>query len=137
MSLVEYIKENFCEPCQEKLGREFHEDHLDDQVFFSSHGLLMRKKSDSDEKFEASENFIATLQEDFSIYEYALHLILEETTCNNDVHLHEDIPKAIVMDFEEYMGLVSYIPFQNFKFDDESLDDLKRIDLVEKPLEDE
>ena len=32
---------------------------------------------------------------------------------------------------------VSYAPFQNLEFDDESLDDLKRIELVEKPLEEQ
>jgi hypothetical protein len=33
--------------------------------------------------------------------------------------------------------LVSYVPFQILKFNDQSLDGLKRIDVVEKTLEDE
>jgi hypothetical protein len=39
--------------------------------------------------------------------------------------LHEDIPTAIIMEFKEDKGLVSYFLFQISEFDDESLDDLK------------
>jgi hypothetical protein len=64
-------------------------------------------------------------------------LFLEETSYDDDVHLHEDIPTTIIMDSKEDKGLVSYAPFQNSEFDDESIDDLKRIELVEKPLEEQ
>jgi len=50
---------------------------------------------------------------------------------------HEDIIVVIIIDSEEDKDLVSYETFQNYEFDDECLDDLKRLDLEDKPLEDE
>jgi len=49
----------------------------------------------------------------------------EEAHHDDDVHLHEE------------KGLISYLSLQISKFNDETLKDLKRIDVVEKPLESE
>jgi len=44
----------------------------------------------------------------------AFYLVPEETSCNDDVHLHEDISVTIIMNSEEDKDLVSYgeFPFQ-------------------------
>lgn len=47
------------------------------------------------------------------------------------MYLHEDIPAAIIMNSEEDKGFVSSVPFQNSEFNDGTLKDLKRIDVVE------
>jgi hypothetical protein len=60
-----------------------------------------------------------------SIEDYSCHLCLEEANCDEEVHLYEA------------MGLVSYLLFQISESNDETLDCLKRIDMVNKPLENE
>ena len=60
------------------------------------------------------------------------HLLIMMYTCLNGFQLSI----SIIIDFEEDKGLVSFVLFQNLGFDDEFLDELKRIEVVEKPLED-
>jgi hypothetical protein len=49
--------------------------------------------------------------------------------------LHEEDIQASTTPYIGVKGLVIYPPFQIFEFDDGSIDDLKRIELVENPLE--
>lgn len=60
-------------------------------------------------------------------------LVLEEVHCGDGTYLHhEDIQTSTSSSFED-KGLVSFVPIQIFEFND----DLKWIEFVEKPLEDE
>ena len=38
----------------------------------------------------------------------ALHIPPKEASCDDDVHMHEDIPAAIIMDLEKDKGLISF-----------------------------
>jgi hypothetical protein len=106
---------------QGKLGNELHED---DQCSLSSHEQSVHEILDPKEKrcHEVIEDLIEAPHD--SIEGYVYPPLSEEAHFDDEVHLHED------------KGLVSYIPFQNFEFN-ESFDDLEREDFVEKPFEGE
>ena len=85
---------------------------------------------------------IATPNEELNVdkskEDYVFHVVSKQTCCDNDVHLHEDIPAATIMNFMEEKDLVSYVefPFQIYGHD-EIFEELKGINLVEKHFEDE
>ena len=41
----------------------------------------------------------------------AFHIPPKEASCDDDVHMHEDIPAAIIMDLEKDKGLISLVNF--------------------------
>lgn len=49
---------------------------------------------------------------DESLEYYAFHLVPKETSCDDDVYLHENIPTAINMDSKENKDSVSCAHFQ-------------------------
>lgn len=85
---------------------------LDDQISLSSHEALVPQISNLDkEKFdEVMEDLVATFHEDLdaqdSIEDYAFHLDPKEATCDDDEHLQEENPIAI-MDSREDKNLLS------------------------------
>jgi len=118
ISFLEYIKENYGVLDQGNLGNELHEEH---QHSLSSHEPYMYDISYPREE-KGDEYHIVTHCD--SIIDYALCLILEESNGDDEVHLHE------------VKGLVCHLSFQNFEFDDETLEYLKSIKMVERHLED-
>lgn len=94
----------------------------DDQHSVSSHEPSIYEISDTKEE-KCDEDLV--IAPHVSAEDYACHLCPKEAHCDDEVHLHED------------KGLVSYLPFQISESNDETLDDLKRIDMVKKPLENE
>lgn len=144
MSFVDFIKEKYGELDHEAFGKEFHEDCLDEQLALSSNEPLAHETSDPKEEMfdEVPEELGATQYENLggkdSIEDYAFHLVLKEASCDDDVHLHGNILVAIIVSkVDKGKGIFVEFPFQISDHDDEIFEELKGIDFLEKPLEEQ
>jgi hypothetical protein len=95
---------------------------MDDQLSLSSHVPLVHNIPDLDKENgdEVLEDRVEATHEDeeYSIENDASHLVPKEASSKNDVHLLEYIQTTIIIDFGKDEGLVSYVPFKIFEFND-------------------
>ena len=111
---------------------QFHQDCLDDLLYFLPHHPLVISYQKEEKHDKVVKDLVASCHD--SIENYAHHIIQEETHSYDELHSYEEFPVAIIMGSEEFKGFLSYAHFQNSKFDVEIVDDLKKI---EKFLSDE